>query len=144
MSQPAAAPARPQALRAYIGGVSAAGAPFLGAGFTSMRMSVGRYAVSFPAGMWSLRQFPVVVVTPLARQFAVATVEQLNFLVGGVASVWIDLRNGASDLIDANFLFNASAPLSAGATSGLLRPGMQRATLSGPAIRSSAHGRKGH
>jgi hypothetical protein len=107
-------------------------------------MSVGRYAVSFPAGMWSLRQFPVVVVTPLARQFAVATVEQQNFSLDGVASVWIDLRNAASNLIDADFLFNASAPLSAGATSVLLRQGMQRARLRGPAIRSSAHGRKGH
>jgi Collagen triple helix repeat (20 copies) len=98
--------------------VRANGSPFIGTGFTSSRQGFGEYEVSFPAGTWSPLQFPIVVVTPFApgTEAIVAVVTVLVSGSNGSGSAGIKLLDAASAAVDSAFLFNASAPLSAGAS----------------------------
>jgi hypothetical protein len=126
--------------------VAGNGTTIIGTGFTVSRTAVGDYTVTFPAGTWTFPA-PVVVVSAQQAFVGVSVVANLgNMTLVGDESATIQIllstTAGPSTPVDAVFAFNASAPLTAGA-SGLLRSGMKRATLKAPTVRSSARVRKG-
>jgi Collagen triple helix repeat (20 copies) len=129
--------------------VNASGNPDLdtGGAFTSSRNGVGNYTVTFPTGTWSTWPAPpVMVVTPRAFGSRVASVGFIAWSSSGSAAYQILMSStaGADTPVDAQFLFIASAPLTAGAASGLRSSGVKRLTRRVSAPRSAAAGRKGH
>ena len=127
--------------------VAGNGATIIGSGFTVSRTAVGDYTVTFPAGTWT---FPAPVVVVSAQQSVVgvsvvANLGNMTLFGNGSATIQILLSTtaGPSTPVDAVFAFNASAPLTAGA-SALRSSGARRVTLGKPVARSAARSRKAH
>jgi hypothetical protein len=148
--QGATGPAGPQGpagpgTKTISGIVRADGSTASGTGFTSSRVGVGDYRVTFPAGTWAVfPAFPVMVLTPTLVPGAFPVVHSIFSFASGAAEYFISLSStvGTVTPVDGNFSFIVSAPLSAG-TSSLRTGSVRRVILTRPAARSATSGRKG-
>jgi Collagen triple helix repeat (20 copies) len=126
--------------------VNAAGVTLAGTGFTSSRVGVGDYRLTFPAGTWS--GFPATVVTPGGTPGTPPVAHLTNEIINaGSVTVVINLSSTAGSFtpIDGNFLFIASQPLSAGGLASVRSStSVRRPIFRKSIVRSGNRSRKGH
>ena len=70
-----------------------------GTGFTCVRLGIGTYEVTFPAGTWNGKTLPIVVATPVFSTPPV-NLRVVGYAAGGDGSLVVDFDNGG---VDVNF-----------------------------------------